>query len=374
MKILVVAPYYLPHVGGIEKHLHTILCGLKQQFEHEIVVVTSNHEGNSYMEDVVDGIKVYRLPMLRKVSNTPVGLRWKEILKGLLLKEHPDLINGRGPPPYISDVACSLAKELNIPFVLGWHFPSMRKGNLLLDTIIVGYESTFFQRMIRDSKKIICSSEYIKEDFLSKVKEKTTVITQGIDSNLFRKLDIKKVPQSICFIGNLETRVKGLEYLLSAVGMLVKRFPKIVVNVIGPGVLDMYKKQVQTLGISNNVVFHGPVTGQPLVNELNANEIFVCPSTSENFPSTILEASSCELPVIASAIGSIPFYIKDKVNGLLVKPRNSRELASAIAFLFDNKGEADRIAKAGFDSVQNKFNWNDRIIKTNEVFMEALHS
>lgn len=372
IKLLIVTPYFYPKIGGMEKHVFTICKGLMKNYNYEIVVITSNHESKRYKEEVLEGMKIYRLPYQFKVSNTPISFKWKRQIREIIGKEQPDIINGRGPVPFISDISCSIAKKMDIPFVLGWHAQSMKKGNLILDLIIYIYESIFLEKMLKDSIKLICSSKYVKDTLFKKYFKKATIITQGIDNSLFKRLDIKKEKHSIIFVGNFETKIKGLKYILNAIVILKKYFSDIKLNIVGSGKIKDYKQKCKNLGIEKNVFFKGELCGKKLVMEYNRNEIFVCPSINENFPSTLIEAMFCELPTISTNVGNIPYIIKDNITGLLVQPRNSQEIARKIRELFNDKKLAKKIANGGKKYVIGKFDWQGRISKTNKLFKEIL--
>ncbi|QYM77518.1 glycosyltransferase [Horticoccus luteus] len=61
-----------------------------------------------------------------------------------------------------------------------------------------------------------------------------------------------------------------------------------------------------------------------------AADIFVAPSLEDNLPNTVLEAAMCGTPVVAFRVGGIPDAIEQERHGLLVEPRDSAGLASAI--------------------------------------------
>ena len=44
MKLIIVTLYFPPHIGGVENYAYNIAKGLKEEFNWEIVVITSNHE------------------------------------------------------------------------------------------------------------------------------------------------------------------------------------------------------------------------------------------------------------------------------------------------------------------------------------------
>jgi len=373
IKLLVVTPYFTPHLGGMEKHVFTICKGLMKEYNYEIIVITSNHESKEYKEEKLEGMKIYRFPYQFKVSNTPISFKWKRQIKEIIEKEKPDIINGRGPVPLIADIACRIAHKKGIPFVLGWHFPSMRKGQLIQDIIISIYENTLFQKTLRQSDKIICSSQFVKDTLLKEYSKKTTVITQGINNKIFLPLkNIKPKDNSLLFVGNFETKVKGLSYLLKSIKFVKESFKNVKLSIVGTGDLSYYKRICRKLNISYNIIFKGKLEGINLAKEYQSSQIFISPSTAENLPSTILEAMFCKVPVISTNIGDIPNWIKSGENGLLVHPKNSQALAYALIRLLNNPRLAKRIGREGYLSIKDSFYWRDRIKKTNEIFNSLL--
>ena len=67
----------------------------------------------------------------------------------------------------------------------------------------------------------------------------------------------------------------------------------------------------------------------------------------EGMPKVLLEASACGIPIITTDHpGCRDAVIQDKT-GILVKPRNSVEIANAISYLFDNPDIMERMGKEG---------------------------
>jgi glycosyltransferase involved in cell wall biosynthesis len=63
---------------------------------------------------------------------------------------------------------------------------------------------------------------------------------------------------------------------------------------------------------------------------LASADAFVLPSYAEGLPMSLLESMAWGLPVITTAVGSIPEHVRDGVQGLLVQPGDVSELAGAI--------------------------------------------
>ncbi len=56
-------------------------------------------------------------------------------------------------------------------------------------------------------------------------------------------------------------------------------------------------------------------------------------------PISLIEVMAAQKPLVATKTGSIPYIIEDGVNGLLVSPASSVELAAALKRLMDNPDE-----------------------------------
>jgi glycosyltransferase involved in cell wall biosynthesis len=128
----------------------------------------------------------------------------------------------------------------------------------------------------------------------------------------------------IVYIGRLH-RLKGVDVLIKAVSIAVKECPKLRTVIIGSGDQKPYRELARRLGIENNVVFLGYVDEKTKIGALDASVALVLPSKSnyvEAFSIAVSEAWARNKPVIASAVGEIPYRVKHMTNGILVPPKN----------------------------------------------------
>ena len=110
----------------------------------------------------------------------------------------------------------------------------------------------------------------------------------------------------LLFVGRIYP-VKGLVNLLQAWGMLESsgnsQVHKWMIRLVGPdqaGHAEELKKLAERLGISNSVIFTGPLFGEELAKEYRRADCFVLPSFTENFGGVVVDALSYGVPVIAT--------------------------------------------------------------------------
>ena len=97
------------------------------------------------------------------------------------------------------------------------------------------------------------------------------------------------------------------------------------------------------------------------IPELLANsDLFICSSISEAGPMTVYEAMAMKVPVITTDVGASIQIIKNFESGIIVPPKNSLEIYSALVKLTNNKALQDNIALKGYQTA-NKFFSLDKI-------------
>ena len=80
------------------------------------------------------------------------------------------------------------------------------------------------------------------------------------------------------------------------------------------------------------------------------------PSYREGFGSVLLEAAASSLPIIASNINGPKDFIRNKVNGYLIEPKNIESLKTGLNYFRNNTNEISRYAMKGLEIVNEKYN------------------
>lgn len=366
---MVITPYFYPKIGGMENYAYNISKDLKEKYGWEVIIITSNHEEKKYKEEKLSGMKVYRLPRLFKISNTPIDPLWYFQIKKIIKKEKPDVINAHSPVPFMADVAARVCG--NVPFVLKYHAGSMKKNKFFLDILIWIYENILIKKTLRKAKKIICSSDFVRLNFLKDYSNKTVTITPGVNIKHF-KPEKTNDQNKVLYVGRIEksSNWKGIKYLLDAIKIVKERIPTVKLNLVGSGnYVDHYRDYSKDIGIEKNIVFAGPLRGKKLLDAYLKTNVLVLPSISEaeSFGIVLIEAGACGKPVIGSKIGGIPYVIDDERTGLLVPPKNSEALAEAIIKILKNPKLAKKMGENGYKKVRKYFTWDKQVKKTKEI-------
>jgi glycosyltransferase involved in cell wall biosynthesis len=153
------------------------------------------------------------------------------------------------------------------------------------------------------------------------------------------------------FAGTLNAS-KGLDVLVTAVGLLAKRRP-VRVAVAGDGPL---RKEVEEALVSGSpIILLGHLPAADVPRFLAAIDVLAVPSYDEGLPRVVLEAMAMQVPVVASNVGGIPEAIEQDVTGILVPVGDAQALASALGRVIDDDALASRLGEAARRRVLDEF-------------------
>ena len=111
------------------------------------------------------------------------------------------------------------------------------------------------------------------------------------------------------------------------------------------GIVAEFRGCIEAAGLHDRFRFTGFT--DHVAGYLQAMDIFVLPSYREGFPRSVLEAMSCELPVVATNIRGCREAVVNGETGLLVPPRDGTALAEAVGRLLQNPDLARSMGAAG---------------------------
>jgi len=347
--------------GGAQHFLAHLIDGLQNQrvsANHYKIVVAAGPEGDnetgllSFLEK--KGINTRHLKYLRRVANPLFDFLGLIEIRRLIKKEKPDTIFlCSSKAGVIGSLAGRLAKVSKIIYrVGGWAFNDPRSF----------LSKAFYKFIEKFSAKwkdiIIFNSEHDRKQAIKlgiKPKQKIITIYNGIDVDKLEFLSKEKArekllqdtryPRSYDGAGKIQDtnhligtianlyKTKGLEHLIKAAKLSLAKVSsadqQIKFVVIGEGMeREKLENLIKKYNLEKNFFLVGAISDA--YKYLKAFDIFVLPSVKEGFPWTILEAMAAEVPIIATKVGGVPEIIQNNQSGIIVEPKNPKQLAEAI--------------------------------------------
>jgi glycosyltransferase involved in cell wall biosynthesis len=196
----------------------------------------------------------------------------------------------------------------------------------------------------------------------------TTIFKKKEDTNCRQKLGISNDAIVITFVGRL-IYAKGVQDLISAFSKIKDTTPEAKLLIVGDG---PYRATLENLAYQStwgrDILFLGQKNQAELIDILSATDVFVNPSYSEGLPTSVMEAASIGLPIIATDVGGTGEIIADYKTGILTKAANTSQLEQKLRQLLTNTELRKELGANARISVEQKFNW-DKITKDwTEVF------
>jgi len=188
-------------------------------------------------------------------------------------------------------------------------------------------------------------------------KDNITVINNGLDIDIFIPYpEIKRQPHKLITTASADVPLKGLDYTLKSLADIKNNFEDISLVVIGKIKRNGHTSRlIKKLGIQDRVSFKTGLTKNEIAKEYASSSIAVVSSLYEGFGYPVIEAMSCEIPLVATNSSSIPELV-DKY-ATLIEPKNVTELSNTLTTIFNNYEKYRDIAVRGRAYTIENFNW-----------------
>lgn len=352
LKILHLSKYYYPYMGGLEDVCKSVI---ESSSEHEHMVLCFN-EKNENVDESVNGVRVFRVGLLREVARQPLSFGFNTIMRRIIRNFRPDIIHLHAPNP-LASFLCLMNMNSATKLIVHWH------SDIIVQPLLHTIFSPFEKKLLRRADSIIATSpNYIKgSELLRQHEAKCTVIPNTVataklddtyDAEHIKSLK-EKYGKFVFFVGRHVT-YKGIEYLIDAAHELGDE-----VNVIIAGKGPLTSALIDRAAGLSNVHFIGRVPDEELGNYLRACTVFAFPSITKNeaFGVVLAEAMYCgAVPVCFTINGSGVNWVNiDGETGIVVNNGNVKKYAQAIRQLIDDDQLRTQYSKNAHERVKVKF-------------------
>ncbi len=373
MKIAQVAPFYEPHIGGVESHVKDIAEELVKR-GHKVHVITSQYEKGLKEREIINGVVVKRVKPLFTAFSTPVCPHVSGEIDGSF-----DIVHAHSPPPFSEFFAIRTASHLGIPSVVTYHCDL--EIPLLLGPIITKlYRTTLGHYTLTAADRIVVTTRSYAATSQAVWRFHPRIVPNMVDAIRFNPendgsaiterhgLEGKRVA---LYVGRVVLH-KGLEYFIDSA---VDTGDDVVHVIVGDGsYMDALKARVRRKGLDDKVVFAGRVDSDDLPGYYAASDVFVLPSISrlEAFGIVTLEAMSTAKPVVLSNIPGVRDVVEHGVEGILAEPMDSKDVARKINTLMDDPDLRKEMGQRGREKVLNEFRLRSVVDSLEELFEEII--
>lgn len=347
MKIAIANNLYYPfNRGGAEAVIKIMIADLKSK-GHEVFLITTKPKDEP--SPVNSDLKIFYFPSdysslaefstLQKLVwhfNDLFSFKNTALIKNILETEKPDLIMTHNLMGLGFRLPIAI-RELNIKHEHYLHdiqllHPSgliMFEQEGIVDSLSAKIYQYFTRSFFSSPDKIISPSKWLLEQHKNKhfFKKSQTEI-----NNVFSKLNISEPVKiatdknNFLFIGQIEHH-KGITLLIEAFKLALLEKPELKLTVVGNGLL--LNDVIKSCQNEERINFLGRIEGEELGKIMKKNECLIVPSLCyENAPTTIFEAHTNNLSVLAANIGGIPEIINQNDN--LFKPGDIEDLKNHI--------------------------------------------
>jgi glycosyltransferase involved in cell wall biosynthesis len=257
--------------------------------------------------------------------------------------------------------AMMAARLLDISFSFTAHRGDIFEAKALLD------------EKLREAKFAIAISDYNKSYLLREApdveKDKVITIHCGVDTKVFRRNRRRSAcsPHFLA-VGSLLER-KGHVYLVEACRILERKRVNYQCTIVGDGPQrHELEKRIQKYGLGSRIILAGSVPHEDIQSYYEKADVFVLPSLNEGIPVVLMEAMSKGLPVIATNITGVPELVKNDVDGILVAPGNSVELAEAMMKVSKDTGLQKYLGARARERIVVDFDLDANVAKIKNLF------
>jgi glycosyltransferase involved in cell wall biosynthesis len=364
-----------PVAAGPGYHVYGLSMKLMER-KHEVTIITRGSWNKSCYKEVINGITVYRV---RFIPIYPFHLQLHGFFISIFLKSLQssfDLIHLHNANIPLIDT--SLPKVVTVHGTMKGYMP-YRKVLDLPSLLVRAFASMYVaidRQIVKSADKVIAISKACANELrLFYGIKNSAVIPNAVDSNFFSPLNPKDDQPSYALYSGRLSSEKGLIDLINAARYVCSKSRDFNFVIAGNGPLEwQLRKLVSTLDLERNFVFTGHVNHVTLLKYYQNATMFVLPSYREGLPTTLLEAMSCGLPVVATAISGITDVVDDLKTGLLVPPNSPETLANAIMMLLEDSKLREEIAGNARQHVRHYYDWETITSEIERVYLSLYDS
>lgn len=364
LRVVVHAPYYRPHVGGLETYVEELHDALwaTGEIADLMVLAPSLPAGAPDREREPNGTTVLRYPAFEAIANFPLprfaSRGWRDACREARAMR-PDVVVGH-TRFFVPALAALLhARRLGVPYVHVEHGSDfVQMSRRWAGAVARIYDETLGRLVLRRADVRIAVSAAAADFVRRLARVESVVIHRGLP---MARLDAV-VPAAeaerlsggrpiVAYVGRLIDG-KGVADLVDAVAGLPD---EVLCVVVGDGPRRAELERQAARAHADRFAFTGYLPEDEALAWVGAADVVVNPSYTEGLPTTVLWAAALGRGIVATDVGGTSEVVADETTALLVAPRDVAGLRQALARLLGDAELRVRLGGAARDDVRRRF-------------------
>ena len=232
-----------------------------------------------------------------------------------------------------------------------------------------------FIALLLADKIVFLTNEYksqLKKRFKFFLKEhKTSIVPNGINLANYLPGSTRKKNEIIIGMQSRLIAIKDHTTLLKAFSILKTHYKNISLKLVIAGdgeTRSILEHETKNLGIENNVQFTGMLNEKELILFMKSLSIYVHASLGETMSTAIMQAMACGLPIVGSDVPGINNMITQNHTGILVTPKQPKQMFNAFQQLIENPLFAEKLVSNALKFANENYSNKSMFAKYKTIF------
>lgn len=205
--------------------------------------------------------------------------------------------------------------------------------------------------------------------------EKIQTIRSGVDLQTYQPTKTVSLAELFSFPSNRKTigviaqliQRKGHHVLLASLPNILEKNPDTQVILFGKGKLrEELEQQIKQRKFAKHITFAG--FREDLPQLIPALDLVVHPALMEGLGVSLMQASACGVPIIASAVGGIPEIVIPEINGITIPPEDPSSLSHAINQLLSDDEKRKDLSEKAIEIAHREFSIEQMIAGNRSLY------
>jgi glycosyltransferase involved in cell wall biosynthesis len=365
MKILTVLTYYRPHTSGLTIYAERLARAFARR-GHQVTVMTTQYDPSLLLEETMDGVKIVRVPVMARISKGVIAPTFG-LVATRLVAQH-DVVQMHLPQFDAPGVALR-GRLLRKPAVLTYHCDLLLPPGLFNRFVnaVVDFQNNMAGRL--SNHIVTYTQDYADHSpYLSRYASKLTPILPPVELppplpgavEAFAEKHHVNQRRPVIGMAARFAAEKGVEILLDALPMILKKYPKAQVlfagtyqNVMGEQAYsDRLMPRIREYEIGGHWTFLGNLDPVEMAAFYPNLDVLTVPSlnSTEAFGLVQIEAMMNGVPCIPSALPGVRQPVLMHSMGRVAQIGDSADLAACLLEVLNEpqkyRGDIEAIKKA----------------------------